>query len=49
MKTVSQCTALSLRGAYAMMAGLTKKQKAHGVITASAGNHAQGVAFSSHG
>ncbi|SUH99040.1 threonine dehydratase [Salmonella enterica subsp. enterica serovar Typhimurium] len=30
-----------------MMAGLTEEQKAHGVITASAGNHAQGVAFSS--
>ena len=36
-----------LRGAYAMMAGLTPEQKAQGVITASAGNHAQGVAFSS--
>ncbi|MGG8885038.1 pyridoxal-phosphate dependent enzyme, partial [Escherichia coli] len=36
-----------LRGAYAMMAGLTKEQKAPGVITASAGNHAPGVAFSS--
>jgi threonine dehydratase len=35
-----------LRGAYAMMAGLTEEQKARGVITASAGNHAQGVAFS---
>lgn len=30
-----------------MMAGLTDEQKARGVITASAGNHAQGVAFSS--
>lgn len=38
-----------LRGAYAMMAGLTEEQKAHGVITASAGNHAQGVAFSPRG
>lgn len=35
-----------LRGAYAMMASLTAAQKAQGVITASAGNHAQGVAFS---
>ncbi|MEA1062671.1 threonine ammonia-lyase, biosynthetic [Erwinia sp. HR93] len=35
-----------LRGAYAMIAGLTAEQKAHGVITASAGNHAQGVALS---
>lgn len=32
-----------LRGAYAMLAGLTAEQKACGVITASAGNHAQGV------
>lgn len=31
-----------LRGAYAMMAGLTDEQKARGVITASAGNHAEG-------
>ncbi|MGE4802796.1 threonine ammonia-lyase, biosynthetic [Yersinia hibernica] len=37
-----------LRGAYAMLAGLTAEQKACGVITASAGNHAQGVALSAH-
>ncbi|KEA50379.1 threonine dehydratase [Mangrovibacter sp. MFB070] len=36
-----------LRGAYAMIASLTEEQKSHGVITASAGNHAQGVALSS--
>ncbi|WP_455815546.1 threonine ammonia-lyase, biosynthetic [Pseudomonas graminis] len=36
-----------LRGAYAMIAGLNAEQKACGVITASAGNHAQGVALSS--
>ncbi|MBD8165508.1 threonine ammonia-lyase, biosynthetic [Erwinia persicina] len=36
-----------LRGAYAMIAGLSAEQKACGVITASAGNHAQGVALSS--
>ncbi|BAN98784.1 threonine dehydratase, biosynthetic [Plautia stali symbiont] len=35
-----------LRGAYAMIAGLTEEQKARGVVTASAGNHAQGVALS---
>ncbi|MBI6549521.1 threonine ammonia-lyase, biosynthetic [Xenorhabdus sp. VLS] len=35
-----------LRGAYAMIAGLTEDQKTKGVITASAGNHAQGVALS---
>uniref|UniRef100_UPI001F0271AD threonine ammonia-lyase, biosynthetic n=1 Tax=Xenorhabdus sp. Sc-CR9 TaxID=2584468 RepID=UPI001F0271AD len=35
-----------LRGAYAMIVGLTETQKSKGVITASAGNHAQGVALS---
>lgn len=35
-----------LRGAYAMVSGLTRTQQASGVITASAGNHAQGVALS---
>ena len=34
-----------LRGAYNRMAHLTDDEKARGVITASAGNHAQGVAF----
>jgi len=37
-----------LRGAYNRMARLTPEQRQHGVITASAGNHAQGVAFSGH-
>ncbi len=35
-----------LRGAYNKMAGLTKAQLKKGVVTASAGNHAQGVALS---
>lgn len=35
-----------LRGAYNKMAHLTEAEKARGVITASAGNHAQGVAYS---
>ncbi|WP_293909288.1 threonine ammonia-lyase, biosynthetic [Deinococcus sp.] len=35
-----------LRGAYNKMAGLSESQRSRGVITASAGNHAQGVAFS---
>lgn len=35
-----------VRGAYAMIAGLNEEQKARGVVTASAGNHAQGVALS---
>lgn len=35
-----------LRGAYNRIAHLTADERARGVITASAGNHAQGVAFS---
>ncbi len=34
-----------LRGAYNKIAGLTSEQRARGVVTASAGNHAQGVAL----
>ena len=35
-----------LRGAYNKIAALTAEEKSKGVITASAGNHAQGVAMS---
>ncbi|GGO87843.1 L-threonine dehydratase [Marinobacterium nitratireducens] len=35
-----------LRGAYNKMAQLSEDEKARGVVTASAGNHAQGLAFS---
>jgi threonine dehydratase len=35
-----------IRGAYNRIARLTEEERAHGVIAASAGNHAQGVAFS---
>ena len=35
-----------VRGAYNRMAHLTEDERARGVITASAGNHAQGVAYS---
>jgi len=38
-----------VRGAYAMIASLNEEQKASGVVTASAGNHAQGVALSATG
>lgn len=34
-----------IRGAYTMMTGLTEEERARGVVTASAGNHAQGVAL----
>ncbi|MCF6793708.1 threonine ammonia-lyase, biosynthetic [Corynebacterium kroppenstedtii] len=35
-----------VRGAYARMAALTDDEKRRGVVTASAGNHAQGIALS---
>lgn len=37
--------AYKLRGAYYAMSTLTEEERARGVITASAGNHAQGVAY----
>jgi len=41
-----QCVrSYKLRGAYNLMSGLTEQQRAQGVVCASAGNHAQGVAF----
>jgi threonine dehydratase len=36
------------RGAYNKMSGLSKEDRAAGVIAASAGNHAQGVALAAH-
>jgi threonine dehydratase len=36
-----------LRGAYAKIKSLSAEEKKHGVIAASAGNHAQGVAYAS--
>jgi threonine dehydratase len=37
-----------IRGAYNKMASLTEEEKRKGIVCASAGNHAQGVAFSCH-
>ena len=37
--------AYKLRGAYYKMSTLTKEERDKGLITASAGNHAQGVAY----
>ena len=37
-----------IRGAYNKMSSLTDAEKENGVVCASAGNHAQGVAFSCH-
>ncbi|MEV4998150.1 pyridoxal-phosphate dependent enzyme, partial [Streptomyces niveus] len=36
-----------LRGAYVRIAGLSPEERAAGVVAASAGNHAQGVALAS--
>lgn len=41
-----QVFSFKLRGAYNKMASLTPEQREIGVITSSAGNHAQGVALS---
>jgi threonine dehydratase len=43
---LSPIHAYKWRGAYNRMAQLTEEERARGVITASAGNHAQGVALS---
>ncbi|BBI31479.1 threonine ammonia-lyase IlvA [Cohnella abietis] len=37
-----------IRGAYNLIASLSEEERSQGVICASAGNHAQGVAFSCH-
>lgn len=37
-----------IRGAYNKMKSLTKSEKTNGIVCASAGNHAQGVAYSCH-
>lgn len=40
------CRSYKARGAYNLISSLTAAQRARGVVCASAGNHAQGVAFS---
>ncbi|QPK82258.1 threonine ammonia-lyase IlvA [Schaalia sp. ZJ405] len=40
-----KCRSFKVRGAYARMAQLSPSEKQRGVICASAGNHAQGVAY----
>ena len=43
--TLLQVFSFKLRGAYNKMASLTAEQRERGVITSSAGNHAQGVSL----
>ena len=45
MENFQKTGSFKSRGALAKFSRLTDEQKKHGVITASAGNHAQGVAF----
>ncbi|AJR03263.1 threonine ammonia-lyase IlvA [Siansivirga zeaxanthinifaciens] len=43
---LQQVRSYKIRGAYNKISSLTKEESAHGVVCASAGNHAQGVALS---
>ncbi len=42
---LQQVRSYKVRGAYNLIAGLSEAERGHGVVCASAGNHAQGVAF----
>lgn len=43
---LQRCRSFKVRGAYNLMSCLSAEERARGVIAASAGNHAQGVAYS---
>lgn len=44
-ENLQRAGSFKIRGAYTRMAGLSEEQKSAGVVAASAGNHAQGVAL----
>ena len=44
-ENMQRTAAYKVRGAYYKISTLTDEERAHGLITASAGNHAQGVAY----
>jgi threonine dehydratase len=44
-ENLQRAGSFKIRGAYVRLARLTDEQRAHGVVAASAGNHAQGVAL----
>ena len=46
-ESLQKTGAFKVRGAYVKIDSLSKEQKEHGVIAASAGNHGQGVAYAS--
>lgn len=47
LENLQKTGSFKVRGAYNKIASLSPEEKARGVVAASAGNHAQGVAFSS--
>ncbi len=44
-ENLQRAGSFKIRGAYNRMSGLTGQERSHGVVAASAGNHAQGVAL----
>ena len=44
-ENLQRAGSFKIRGAYLRMSRLSADEKAHGVVAARAGNHAQGVAF----
>ncbi|MFZ0322706.1 MAG: threonine ammonia-lyase [Actinomycetes bacterium] len=47
-ENLQRAGSFKIRGAYTRMSRLTPEERAHGVVAASAGNHAQGVALAAH-
>ncbi|WP_431813277.1 threonine ammonia-lyase [Kocuria sp. cx-455] len=47
-ENLQRAGSFKIRGAYIRMAGLSEEDKARGVVAASAGNHAQGVALAAN-
>jgi threonine dehydratase len=45
LENVQKTGAFKIRGAYNTIASLTKSERQHGLVAASSGNHAQGVAY----
>jgi threonine dehydratase len=48
LENLQRTGSFKLRGAYNRMRAMSREELAHGVVTASAGNHAQGVALAAH-
>ena len=48
MENLQRTGSFKLRGAYNKIASLTDEEREKGIIASSAGNHAQGVAFSAN-